>query len=310
LKTREQAAGRGSPRREQATAGRGLTTPSQAGAGRASRRRRRGRRVRGAIITAFVIVAVFPILVILLDSLLPPGALVSGGLTLLHGFTLSNYRYVLDQTTSLLYLRNSLIVSIATAALTVVIGAPGGYALARGKGRDLSAYALSLFVYQALPTVVFVIPLFLLFVPLHLVNTLQGLVIVYTAGSLPFGIWMLRASFEAIPFALEEAARVDGCSMIGAFRRIVLPNSGPGILSVGLFSFLVAWNDYLVAVVIERTNGMFTLPIGLETFFQEYSTEWGAVMALSVFMLVPPVLLFMIGSRYFRIGGIGGSLVG
>ena len=223
---------------------------------------------------------------------------------------MANYSYVIHNTTAPLYLRNSLIVALSTAFLTILIGAPAAYALARGVGRDLSTYALSLYLYQALPVVVFVIPLFLLFVPLHLDNTLQGLVIVYTAGSLPFGVWMLKAAFEAIPVALEEAARIDGCSLLGALRRVVLPNAGPGLLSVGLFSFLLAWNDYLVADVMLRTNNVFTLPIGLETFFQQYSTEWGAVMAMAVFMLFPPVLLFFFASKYFRIGAIGGSVVG
>jgi multiple sugar transport system permease protein len=275
-----------------------------------SRRRRRGRFVRLGIVTIFAVVALVPIGVVVINSVLPPGALVSGGMTLAHGLTLADYRYVLDKTTALLYFRNSMIVAVSTAALTIIIGAPAGYALARGRGRDLSTYSLTLFLYQALPTVVFVIPLFLLFVPLHLDNTLQGLIIIYTAGSLPFGIWMLRSAFEAVPFVLEESARIDGCSLIGGFRRIVLANSAPGLLSVGMFSFLLAWNDYLVADIMERTNSLFTLQIGLETFFQEFSTNWGGVMALAVFMLVPPVLLFMVASRYFRIGGIGGSVVG
>jgi multiple sugar transport system permease protein len=274
------------------------------------RRRQRSRWIRLVVVSLFALVALVPILVILLNSFLPPGAFVSGGLTFAHGLTANNYQYILDQTTALLYLRNSLIVAGVTAALTIVIGAPAAYALARGTGRDLSGYGLSLFLYQALPTVVFVIPLFLLFVPLRLDNTLQGLVIVYTAGSLPFGIWMLKSHFETIPFVLEEAARIDGCSLVGAFRRIVLPNSGPGLLSVAMFSFLLAWNDYLVADVLERTNSVYTLPIGLETFFQQNSTELGAVMAMAVFMLAPPVLLFTVASKYFSVGGLGGAVVG
>ena len=283
--------------------------PALAG-GTLNRRRRRARLLRLVGVVVFTAVVLVPIGVIALNSFLPPAAFVSGGLTLAHGLTVADYRYVLDETTALLYLRNSLIVAVTTAALTIVIGAPGAYALARSSGRDLSAYSLSLFLYQALPTVVFVIPLFLLFVPLRLDNTLQGLVIVYTAASLPFAIWMLKANFEAMPFALEEAARIDGCSLVGAFRRIVLPNAGPGLLSVAMFSFLVAWNDYLVADVMLRTNSVFTLPIGLETFFQQYSAEWGAVMAMAVFMLAPPVLLFVAASKYFRVGGIGGAVVG
>jgi multiple sugar transport system permease protein len=276
----------------------------------ARRKRRRAEWVRLVVVSLFALLALVPIVVILINSFLPPAALTSGGLTLLHGFTSANYRYIFDQTTVLLYLRNSLILACATAFLTILIGAPGAYALARGVGRDLSSYSLGLFLYQALPTIVFVIPLFLLFVPLHLDNTLQGLVIVYTAGSLPFGIWMLKANFEAIPFVIEEAARIDGCSLVGAFRRVVLPNAGPALLSVAIFSFLLSWNDYLVADVMLRSNSVLTLPIGLETFFQEYSTEWGAVMAMAVIMLLPPVLLFVAASKYFRFGGIGGATVG
>jgi multiple sugar transport system permease protein len=266
--------------------------------------------VRFGLVTTFALIALVPVIVILLNSLLPPAAFVSGALSLAHGFTWTNYRAVFDQTTALLYLRNSLIVSLATVVLTLSLGAPAGYALARGVGRDLSAYSAGLFLYQALPLVVFVVPLFFLFVPLHLDNTLQGVVVVYVAGSLPFGIWMLKATFEAIPYELEEAARIDGCSLVGGFRRIVLPNAGPGLLSVAMFSFLWAWSDYLVADVLERTNSIFTLPIGLEEFFQQNSTSWGDVMAMAVVMLVPPVLLFALASKYFRLGGLAGATVG
>jgi multiple sugar transport system permease protein len=282
---------------------RGLVRPPR-------RKRRRSEWVRLAVVSLFALLALIPIAVIVINSVLPPAALTSGGLTLLHGFTGANYRYIFDQTTVLVYLRNSLILACATSGLTILIGAPGAYALARGLGRDLSAYSLGLFLYQSLPVIVFVIPLFLLFVPLHLDNTLQGLIIVYTAGSLPFGIWMLKANFEAIPFVIEEAARIDGCSLIGGFRRVVLPNAGPALLSVAIFSFLLSWNDYLVADVMLRSNSVLTLPIGLETFFQEYSAEWGAVMAMAVIMLLPPVLLFVAASKYFRVGGIGGATVG
>ncbi|HTT92282.1 MAG TPA: carbohydrate ABC transporter permease [Acidimicrobiales bacterium] len=287
-----------------------MTGAVMSGVRGANHKKKRARWLRLVVAVVFAAIVLVPIGVIALNSFLPPAAFVSGGLSLVHGFTLADYHYVIGQTTALLYLRNSLIVAVTTAVLTILIGAPGAYALARGAGRDLAAYSLSLFLYQALPVVVFVIPLFLLFVPLHLDNTLQGLVIVYTAGSLPFAIWMLKANFEAIPFAIEEAARIDGCSLLGAFRRVVLPNAGSGLLSVAMFSFLVAWNDYLVADVMLRTNSVFTLPIGLETFFQQYSTEWGAVMAMAMFMLAPPVLLFVAASRYFSVGGIGGAVVG
>jgi multiple sugar transport system permease protein len=120
----------------------------------------------------------------------------------------------------------------------------------------------------------------------------------------------MAAYFDTIPVALEEAAWIDGCSLFGGFVRIVLRNSLPGVLSTAIFAFLLAWSDFLIAVVFLRTDTNFTLPIGLQTFFSANSTEWGYVMAVSVVVLVPPVIVFSFLNRYFSIGGIGGSLAG
>jgi multiple sugar transport system permease protein len=103
---------------------------------------------------------------------------------------------------------------------------------------------------------------------------------------------------------------MDGCSVFGGFLRVVLRNSLPGILSTAIFAFLLAWHDYLIAVVFLRSNENFTLQIGLQTFFQQNSTNWGLVMAVAVVMLLPPVILFAFLNRYFSVGGIGGSLAG
>ena len=123
-------------------------------------------------------------------------------------------------------------------------------------------------------------------------------------------IWMMAAYFDSIPITLEEAAWMDGCSVFGSFARIVLRNSLPGVLSTAIFAFLLAWNDYLVAVVFLRSDENYTLQIGLQTFFQQNQTNWGLVMAVAVVMMLPPVLLFAALNKYFSVGGIGGSLAG
>jgi multiple sugar transport system permease protein len=133
---------------------------------------------------------------------------------------------------------------------------------------------------------------------------------VYVASTLAVATWMMAAYFDSIPSVLEEAAWVDGCSVFGSFVRIVLRNSLPGILSTAIFAFLLAWNDYLVALVFLRSSSIFTLPIGLQTFFQQNATDWGPVMAVSVIMLLPPAIVFAVLNRYFSVGGIGGSLAG
>jgi multiple sugar transport system permease protein len=121
---------------------------------------------------------------------------------------------------------------------------------------------------------------------------------------------MMSSYFDTIPHALEEAAWVDGATLFGGFRRIILPSSLPGIMSVAIFSFLAAWNDYLVALVFLRSDSVLTLPIGVQQFFQENQVSWGPVMASAVLMLAPPTILFALFRRYFSIGGIGGALAG
>jgi multiple sugar transport system permease protein len=123
-------------------------------------------------------------------------------------------------------------------------------------------------------------------------------------------IWMMAAYYNSIPIALEEAAWMDGCSVFGSFVRVVLRNSLPGILSTAIFGFLLAWNDYLIAVVFLRSDPNYTLPVGLETFFQQNATNWGLVMAVAVIMMLPPVIIFSVLNKYFSVGGIGGSLAG
>jgi multiple sugar transport system permease protein len=210
----------------------------------------------------------------------------------------------------LLWLMNSLGVALATVAVSVLVAAPAGYVLSRGRGKAVTGYSLLLFVIQSLPVITAVIPLFVLFARLGLADNLLGLTIVYVASTLAVATWMMAAYFDSIPSVLEEAAWVDGCSVFGSFVRIVLRNSLPGILSTAIFAFLLAWNDYLVALVFLRSSSIFTLPIGLQTFFQQNATDWGPVMAVSVIMLLPPAIVFAVLNRYFSVGGIGGSLAG
>ena len=224
--------------------------------------------------------------------------------------TFQNFSYVFANTDVVLWLSNSLGVTLAVVVVSVLVAAPAGYVLSRGRSKAVSGYSLLLFVIQSLPVITAIIPLFILFARLGLADNLIGLVIVYVGSTMSVATWMMAAYFDSIPAALEEAAWVDGCSVFGSFSRIVLRNSLPGILSTAIFAFLLAWNDYLVALVFLRSSNIFTLPIGLQTFFQQNSTDWGPVMAVSVVMLLPPAIIFAFLNKYFSVGGIGGSLAG
>ena len=253
------------------------------------------------VITAVVLV---PILAVIILSLTP-----SLGSTA-TGLTVENYGAVFTQTSVGTWLGNSLLVALVTVVAAVVIAAPAGYVLSRGRNRLVSSYSLILFVVQSLPVVTAVIPLFFLFAKLGLVDNLVGVMIIYTGSTMSVACWMMAAYFDSIPITLEEAAWIDGASVFGSFTRVVLRNSLPGILSTAIFSFLLAWNDYLVAVVFLRRDQNYTLPIGLQTFFQQNQTNWGLVMAVAVIMMLPPIIIFSVLNRFFSVGGIGGSLAG
>jgi multiple sugar transport system permease protein len=254
------------------------------------------------IITA---IALVPVAVVVLLALRPATGSAS------HAFiTFANLTNVFRTTDTPIWLVNSLAVTLGTVVVSVAVAAPAGYVLSRGRNKAVSAYSLLLFVIQSLPIITAVIPLFILFAKLHLVDSLIGLGIIYIGISMSVAIWMMAAYMDSIPVSLEQAAWIDGASLFRGFRSIVLRNSLPGILSTAIFTYLVSWNDYLVAIVFIRTETKFTLPLGVESFFQQNVTAWGDVMAVAIVMMAPPIIVFAFLHRWFSVGGIGGSLAG
>jgi multiple sugar transport system permease protein len=265
---------------------------------------KRGQWWRFLLVLVVTFIVIIPILAVLYLSVQP------GLGSSATGFTFENFTAVLSQTDVLLWLGNSLVVALAVVVVAVVVAAPAGYVLSRLRNRLVSTYSLVLFVIQSLPVVTAAIPLFITFAAMGLVNTLQGVAIIYIGSTMSVAIWMMAAYFDSIPISLEEAAWMDGASVFGSFTRIVLRNSLPGILSTAIFSFLLAWNDYLIALLFLQDSSKYTLPVGLNTFFQQNAANWGYVMAVAVIMMLPPVIVFACLNRYFSVGGIGGSLAG
>ena len=265
----------------------------------------KGRWRRFSLLLVVTAVVLVPIYVTLFLSIRPGGFSNSTSY-----FTLENFGGVFANTGVLTWLSNSLGVTLVTVIVSVAVAAPAGYVLSRGRSKAVAGYSLLLFVVQSLPIITAVIPLFILFAKIGLADNLIGLVIVYVGSTMSVATWMMAAYFDSIPQTLEEAAWVDGASVFGGFLRIILRNSLPGVLSTAIFAFLVAWNDYLVALVFLKSSNIFTLPVGLQSFFQQNATDWGSVMAVSVVMLLPPTILFAVLNKYFSVGGIGGSLAG
>ena len=267
-------------------------------------REQKGQWWRFLLIAVITLLVITPILAVLYLSTQP------GQNSTASGFTFENFARVFSGTDLIIWLGNSLLVALVTVVVAVIVAAPAGYVLSRLRNRLVSGYSLILFVVQSLPVVTAAIPLFLTFTVLGLVDSLAGVAIVYIGSTMSVAIWMMAAYFDSIPVSLEEAAWMDGASVFGGFRRIVLRNSLPGVLSTAIFSFLLAWNDYLIALLFLQSPENLTLPVGLQTFFQQNAADWGSVMAVAVVMMAPPILLFAVLNKYFSVGGIGGSLAG
>lgn len=218
--------------------------------------------------------------------------------------TLEQYRTLLSPYSDvgqdfLRYLRNSLWVSTATTVLGVAVAVPAAYGFSRFNFPGKNALFFSILVRNMFPLVVFLIPLFMMMQKLGLVNTHASLIITYLTFGLPLSIWLLKGFYDNIPPQLEQAARIDGATRFQAFILIVMPLSSPGIIATAIYAFIQAWNEYVYAVTFLNSDRLLTLPVGLQRFFAEYSTNWPGLMAASFIMSVPVVTLFLVLQKYF-----------
>ncbi len=205
---------------------------------------------------------------------------------------------------------NSLVVSIATAAVGVVIAIPTAYALARFKFLGKEGGVRAMLATQMFPTVASLIPLYLMLNALGLLNSRTGLVVCYASTSVPFAIFQLRAAFEAIPVDLEEAAMVDGATRFEAFLRVVLPAARPAIAVTALFAFMSAYNEFILAATLLDREEMFTLPVMLQHYIGEYSAQWERFAAGSLVVSLPVMALFYVAQRHLVAGLTAGGVKG
>ncbi len=259
-----------------------------------------------------VLVVAFPLIWMILTSLKPQTELFRIPPTFWpQSVTFEHYIRLLVDTPFLLYMRNSIIVAIGTTVLVIVVATLGAHSLVRFRypGREFLAQAV-LFTYL-LPSVVLIIPLYLLMVWLGVANTLFSLVLAYTTFALPYALWLLRSFMAGIPDDLEAAAMVDGATRMGAFVDIILPQALPGIISTSLFTMILAWNEYLFALVLVNTDSARPLTTGVMTMLvSSFNIEWSLLMAASVMMSVPLIIAFTFLSKYLTRGFGAGAVKG
>ena len=218
--------------------------------------------------------------------------------------TLASYAKLLDPQNSvgqdfLRFFWNSLFVSFVTTVLAVAVAVPAAYAFSRFRfpGRKFLFFAVLL--RNMFPAVIFLVPLFILMRVLGLVNTHGSLILTYLTFGLPLAIWLLKGFYDNIPVQLEQAARIDGATRFQAFLFIVMPLSVPGIIATAIYSFIGAWNEYIYAATFLTKNEQLTLPVGIQRFFSENTTDFPGLMAASFMMSVPVVVLFLVLQKYF-----------
>lgn len=218
--------------------------------------------------------------------------------------TFDQYRTLLSPYSSigqdfLRYLLNSIWVSTASTVLGVAVAVPAAYAFSRFNFPGKNALFFAVLVRNMFPLVVFLIPLFILMRNLRLVDTHMSLIITYLTFGLPLSIWLLKGFYDNIPPQLEQAARIDGATRFQAFWLIVMPLSSPGIIATAIYAFIQAWNEYVYALTFLNSDSLLTLPVGLQRFFAEYSTNWPGLMAASFIMSIPVVVLFLVLQKHF-----------
>ncbi|WP_328609668.1 carbohydrate ABC transporter permease [Amycolatopsis sp. NBC_00345] len=253
----------------------------------------------------------FPTYWMFTTSLKTPGDVLSPKYDLIPtSATLSNFASALTKPGFVTYLGNSLIVTLGAVIAALVVGVLAAIPLARFRFRGRKGFLLLILMAQLAPLSALFIPMYLLMRDIGLLNTLPSLLLVYFATSLPFTVWMLYGFVNGIPYDLEEAAMIDGCSRTGAFRRVTLPLLGPGLVTTSVFSFITAWNEFLFALVFMRDQSKQTLPVWLSSFRTAFSVDWGGVMAASVIYAIPALVFFLIVQRKLVSGMTAGAVKG
>jgi multiple sugar transport system permease protein len=219
--------------------------------------------------------------------------------------TLAHFRAAFIERPFLVYAFNSFVIAMTTTVISLVFGTMAGYALARFRYPGRLRHHISFWILSTrmMPPIVGVIPLFVLFGHAHLLNTKTAVVIAYTTFNLPFVTWMMKSYFQDLPVELEEAAIVDGDSRWGAFLRIALPLARPGLAATAIFSIILSWNEFLLALLLTETETSVTLPVGIAGRITQYNTYWGEISAAG-FLASIPIIIFAFAAQRHLVRGL------
>jgi len=258
---------------------------------------------------AALAVVVFPFYWMLNTSLKPAEEVFRSPPTFLSSqWSLEAYRTIFETRPMLRYLANSLVVSLGATALSVTLAALAAYGFTRFHVRWGTAFIVFLLFTKMLPETLLIVPYFQLMSALGLVDTYLALILAYCSFALPFSVWMLIGFFRSIPWEIDEAAIMDGASRLQAFARVILPLARPGLAAAALFTFIIAWNSYVWALVLTTDPRMFVMSLGVANLVGEYRVQWNELMAASVIAAAPVMVLYACLNRHL-VGAITAGAV-
>jgi len=267
---------------------------------------------KGLVIIALIIGAVyagFPVLWMLVSSFKPNTEIFAYPPRFISDtFSLDAYKAIVTDPVKVRFFINSYLVSLTVTLFTLVVAILAAYAFSRYDFRLKKPLNMIIISVQAVPPITLLIPYFGLIVVLGLYNSYWALILTYMVFTLPYAILMMTGYFNTLPKELDEAVMIDGGSHFYALWRILVPIAKPGIVSVGIYTFMQAWNEYLFALTLTKTVDMRTVPIGIQQLMGQHSYEWNEMMAMSILGCLPVLLLFLFFQRYFIGGMTAGSV--
>ena len=225
-------------------------------------------------------------------------------------FTPQTYIQVLSNSTYMRFFFNSYIVGLMVTLVSIIVATFAGYGFSRFKFRGSGLMNVFIVTTQMVPPITLLIPYFAMIVTINLYDTYGGLIVTYASFSLPYAILMMTAYFNTIPRELDEAAIVDGASRFRVLCSVVLPAAIPGIISTGVYTFLLAWNEFLFALTLTRSTNMRTVPVGISILMGEHAYNWNTMMSISILGSIPVLLIFVIAQKYFISGLAAGAVKG
>jgi ABC-type glycerol-3-phosphate transport system permease component len=270
-----------------------------------------GALARGLLIALALVILLFPIYWMVVTSVRVPSEVFHSPPKLLPTHpTLGAFVTIFRERPMLRYVLNSLIVSGGATLVAMALGSLAAYGFTRFHIRGAMVFVVALLFTRMLPETLLIVPYFQLVSSLGLLDTYLALILAYSSFSLPFALWMLIGFFRSIPRDIDEAAIVDGATRLQVFARVVLPLAGPGLVAVGFFTFIAAWNSYLWALVLTTRPEMFVISVGVSNMVGEYRVQWNELMAASVIATLPVVALFACFSRYLVAAVTAGAVKG